>query len=78
MKKVIIIGASSGIGKQLALLYLKAGHKVGITGRRKELLEEIQQQYPSQTEMDKNGFHENRTMNRAWQQNIHNDLQLAP
>ena len=49
MKKVIIIGASSGIGKELALLYLKAGHSVGITGRRKVLLEEIHQQYPSQT-----------------------------
>jgi len=49
MKKVIIIGASSGIGKELAVLYLKAGHSVGITGRRKALLEEIHQQYPSQT-----------------------------
>lgn len=48
MKKVIIIGASSGIGKELALCYIKAGHRVGITGRRKELLEEIQQQYPQQ------------------------------
>ncbi len=48
MKKVVIIGASSGIGKQLALAYLKAGHKVGITGRRKQLLDELQQQYPQQ------------------------------
>jgi len=47
-KKVIIIGASSGIGKALALLYLNAGCQVGITGRRKELLEEIQEQYPNQ------------------------------
>ncbi len=49
MKKIIIIGASSGIGKELALLYLKAGHAVGITGRRAALLEEIKQQYPSHT-----------------------------
>lgn len=48
MKKVVIIGASSGIGKELALAYLKAGHKVGITGRRKHLLDELQQQYPQQ------------------------------
>ena len=46
MKKVIIIGATSGIGKELALLYLKTGNKVGITGRREELLKEIQQQFP--------------------------------
>lgn len=48
MKKVVIIGASSGIGRELALAYLKAGHKVGITGRRKHLLDELQQQYPQQ------------------------------
>jgi short-subunit dehydrogenase len=52
MKKVIIIGATSGIGKELALCYLRAGHKVGITGRRNELLEQLQQQYPSQTEIE--------------------------
>lgn len=48
MKKVIIIGATSGIGRELALCYIKAGHKVGITGRRNELLDELQQQYPLQ------------------------------
>jgi NADP-dependent 3-hydroxy acid dehydrogenase YdfG len=48
MKRIIIIGASSGIGRELALRYLKAGNKVGITGRRKELLDELQQQYPQQ------------------------------
>lgn len=48
MKKIIIIGATSGIGKELALRYLKEGHTVGVTGRRKELLEELQQQYPQQ------------------------------
>ena len=48
MKKVIIIGATSGIGKALATTYLKNGSQVGITGRRKELLEEMQNTYPSQ------------------------------
>jgi short-subunit dehydrogenase len=48
MKRIIIIGASSGIGRELALRYLKAGNKVGITGRRKELLDELKQQYPQQ------------------------------
>ncbi|MDR1415013.1 MAG: SDR family NAD(P)-dependent oxidoreductase [Odoribacteraceae bacterium] len=45
-KKIIIIGASSGIGRELALRYLERGHTVGITGRRAEKLDEIRQQYP--------------------------------
>ena len=49
MKKIIIIGATSGIGRALAIKYLQAGHIVGVTGRRNELLEELQQQFPTQT-----------------------------
>jgi len=45
-KKIVIVGASSGIGRELALLYLQAGSRVGITGRRGSLLEELKQQYP--------------------------------
>jgi short-subunit dehydrogenase len=41
MKKVIIIGATSGIGRELAKVYSSNGYKVGITGRRKELLFEL-------------------------------------
>jgi short-subunit dehydrogenase len=44
--KVIIIGATSGIGKELAIQFAKDNCIVGITGRRKELLEEIKQLYP--------------------------------
>ena len=47
-KKIIIIGATSGIGRELAILYLKQGHHVGITGRRESLLQELKQLYPSQ------------------------------
>jgi short-subunit dehydrogenase len=47
-KKVIIIGATSGLGKALALLYAGAGCTVGITGRRETLLQEVKQQYPAQ------------------------------
>lgn len=45
-RKIIIIGASSGIGKELALLYAARGDQVAITGRREALLEDIRQQYP--------------------------------
>ena len=41
MKKAIIIGASSGIGKGLAKLLIENDYKVGITGRKTELLDEL-------------------------------------
>ena len=44
MKRAIIIGATSGIGKELALLLIKENYLVGITGRRKELLDKLHQQ----------------------------------
>lgn len=46
--KIIIIGATTGIGKALAELYIKQGHEVTITGRRMTLLEEIQNTHPNQ------------------------------
>lgn len=46
MKKAIIVGASSGIGKQLAILLAEKHYMVGITARRKQLLEELQSQWP--------------------------------
>lgn len=46
-KKAIIIGASSGIGRALALLYAGRGYKVGITGRRAHLLHELRNSNPS-------------------------------
>lgn len=46
IKKIIIVGATSGIGRKMAELYAAAGNIVGITGRRKELLNEIENKYP--------------------------------
>ncbi len=46
MKRIIIIGATSGIGREVAERYAKQGDMVGITGRRTELLEEIRLKYP--------------------------------
>ena len=43
MKKVIIIGATSGIGKGLAEYYSANGWSVGATGRREHLLLELRQ-----------------------------------
>ena len=46
MKKVIIIGSTSGIGKGLAELFAANNYKVGITGRRDELLIELKDENP--------------------------------
>jgi short-subunit dehydrogenase len=45
--KIIIIGATSGIGKALAQQYLALGHTVAVTGRRQELLLALKKQYPA-------------------------------
>ena len=42
MKTALIIGATSGIGKELAKLLVADNYRVIITGRRKKLLKEIQ------------------------------------
>ena len=46
MKKAIIIGATSGIGRELAKVLSGAGYIVGITGRRLHLLEELEAELP--------------------------------
>lgn len=45
-KKIIIVGASSGIGREIACRYAGIGHKIGITGRRENLLNEVKQIFP--------------------------------
>jgi short-subunit dehydrogenase len=44
MKKAIIIGATSGIGKSLSELLIREGYEVGVTGRREELFQSIKTQ----------------------------------
>lgn len=47
MKKAIIIGATSGIGEGLARILADNNYKVGITGRRNLLLDELKSQNPN-------------------------------
>ncbi|PPL04442.1 SDR family NAD(P)-dependent oxidoreductase [Parapedobacter indicus] len=47
-KKIMIIGATSGIGRALAELLVAEGHTVGITGRREELLVSLAVTSPEQ------------------------------
>lgn len=46
---ILIIGATSGIGKALFENYATDGNRVGIVGRRTHLLDELRCQYPSGT-----------------------------
>ncbi|MGI5913622.1 MAG: SDR family NAD(P)-dependent oxidoreductase [Bacteroidales bacterium] len=48
MKKVIIVGATSGIGRELARVFVAKGYQVGVAGRRSELLAEIKEENPKQ------------------------------
>ena len=43
--RILITGASSGIGKYLTTALAQAGHKVWGVARSKEKLDEIKQQY---------------------------------
>ncbi len=45
-KKAIVIGASSGIGRAVSRILVKKNYRVGITGRRENLLKELQQENP--------------------------------
>ena len=51
MKRAIIIGATSGIGQEVAKILLKEGWKIGIAGRRESALESLQRTAPEQTEI---------------------------
>ena len=47
-KKVIIIGATSGIGREVALVYIAQGWTVGVAGRREAELESLRSMAPEQ------------------------------
>lgn len=46
---IVIIGATSGIGKNLFEKYVSGDNRIGIVGRRANLLGELSQKYPSKT-----------------------------
>ncbi len=51
MKRAIIIGATSGIGQEVAHLFVQQGWYIGIAGRRENALQNMQQAYPGQIEI---------------------------
>lgn len=50
-KNAVIVGASSGIGKEVAKLLLKDGWRLGVAARREEPLLELKQTAPEQVEV---------------------------
>ena len=46
MKKAIVVGASSGVGRELAKILVENGYRVGITARRENLLHELAAEKP--------------------------------
>jgi len=48
-KNIIIIGATSGIGRALFEKYAADGNRIGIVGRRTHLLDELRQEHPDTT-----------------------------
>lgn len=49
MGKTIIVGATSGIGRELAKIFSRHGDEVGIIGRRGALLTEVSRELPNRT-----------------------------
>ena len=52
MRAAIVIGATSGIGRAVAVRLAAAGYRVGIAGRREELLRELAQTMPDRYETE--------------------------
>ena len=51
MKKALVVGASSGIGREVALALLAEGWKVGLMARRESAMQELAQAYPGKVEV---------------------------
>ena len=49
-KRIVIVGATSGIGYEVAKLYAEAGWFVGAAGRREDKLQALQQTAPAQVQ----------------------------
>lgn len=53
MKRAIIIGATSGIGEEVAKILIEQGWRIGIAGRREESLKALQATAPKQIEIQR-------------------------
>lgn len=49
-KRAIVVGSTSGIGRAVAVELLEQGYRVGVVGRREELLQSLKEAYPNDVE----------------------------
>lgn len=52
MKRIVIVGATSGLGLETARLCIREGWRVGAAGRRIEALEKLRAEAPDQVEIE--------------------------
>ncbi|HBG52718.1 MAG TPA: oxidoreductase, partial [Rikenellaceae bacterium] len=50
MERAVIVGATSGIGREVAQILLKKGWHVGIAGRREDILRQMKALQPQAIE----------------------------
>lgn len=48
MKRIVIVGATSGIGREVARQLLRRGYRIGVAGRRETALQELKAEAPQQ------------------------------
>lgn len=52
MKRIVIMGATSGIGLAVAQKLAAKGHRVGVAGRKVKVLQELKKDYPENIEWE--------------------------
>lgn len=53
MKKIIIMGATSGIGLRAAVILAMSGWKVGVAGRKEEVMRRLRKRFPDNVEWER-------------------------